>query len=44
MPYSAYLDFKSEVYSMIGRSYMNVSAKKGYTIHYNSRYNVLSKK
>lgn len=40
--YSTFLENKEGVHSMIEGSFLNEKAKKGYLIHYNSRFNVLS--
>ena len=42
--YNSFLDHKAEVHSMIHKSFMNEKAKKGYTIQYNTRFNVLDKR
>lgn len=39
---NAILDHKNKVEDMIEKSFMNKKAKKGYLIHYNTRYNKLS--
>jgi serine/threonine-protein kinase HipA len=40
--YTSFLENKDEVHSMIERSFLNEKTKKGYLIHYNTRFNVLS--
>lgn len=42
--YNSFLMYKDEVHAMIQKSFMNEKAKKGYTIQYNTRYNILDKK
>lgn len=42
--YKSFLHNKTEVEAMIERSFMSEKAKKGYLIHYNTRFNVLDKK
>jgi len=41
--YDMFLSFKPEVEAMIQKSFLNKKAKKGYLIHYNTRFNVLEK-
>lgn len=42
--YNSFLAHKDEVQAMIQRSFMNEKAKKGYTIQYHTRFNILDKK
>lgn len=42
--YNSFLNYKPEVEAMIQRSFMSEKAKKGYLIHYNTRFNVLNEK
>lgn len=42
--YNSFIEHKDEVQAMIQKSFMNQKAKKGYTIQYNTRFNVLDKK
>ncbi len=39
--YDSFLSNKTEVHAMIERSFLNEKAKKGYLIHYNTRFKVL---
>jgi len=41
--YSSFLDHKNKVYSLIDNSFMSDKAKKAYLIHYNTRWNNLTK-
>ena len=41
--YHEIIDYKQKVQEMIERSFLSDSAKKAYLIHYNSRYNILTK-
>ena len=42
--YSAILDHKDEVKLMVDKSFLSEKAKKGYLIHYNTRFNILNRK
>ena len=42
--YSSFLENKTKVHAMIQQSFMNDKAKKGYMIHYNTRFSVLDKR
>ncbi len=43
MIYSSFLDHKGKVYSLIEKSFLSDKAKKAYLIHYNTRWNKLTK-